>query len=323
MFCRCPLRKDGHELKRGQSGIVKKVFSAHDHVDLQGHYLCRFNDQQHQQRDCVLPGLWLEQYPGTFSLGFNKLLESPSGLFWFGPLVSDLEFPEPHMQAYQRYNDHCRRLMTSGFGFSFYDGIDALAISESMLARYGRAHHRNLDPDHLGLIICEHPWTKGDGDRWSFLTALARSFLGQFSTIPKILEMRVSDWQVVCRHLTANNQELPRRIQVLRADQNEYQTHYTPLRHDLTTNVPDEIHASQCAIIFHPIARRFQFSQPLHVPECVLKEMFRNRRTLFVAAGTCESQIECLNYFLRQLRVNNITPPSTSYSRSFSLQAVS
>ena len=221
------------------------------------------------------------------------------------------------MAAYGRYNDHCIRLMRSGFGFSFYDGINALAMSESMSALYGQAHHRiNFDPDHLGLIICEHPWTRGNIDRWQFLTSLARSFLSQYSTIPKILEMRDSDWYKVHRNLTENHQELSCRIQVLREDRNEYQPHYTPLRHDWTNTVPDEIHVRNCAIIFHPTNRRFRFAQPLHVPECVLKEMFQNRRTLFLAAGTCESQIECLHYFLNQLSDHKILPARVGVSAS-------
>ena len=202
------------------------------------------------------------------------------------------------LYTYKTLDEHCLVLMRSGFGFSFYDGPVQRQI--------------NLDPHHLGLIICEHPWTRTAEDRWDFLTSLARSFLSQHSNIPKILEVRLSDWRHIYRNLTQSHQQLSRRIQLLREDRDQYQSHYTPLRQYWTSDVPDEIHARHCAIIFHPTNRRFQFAQPLHVPECVLKEIFQNRRTLFLAAGTCESQIECLNYFLRQLRENNIPPPNTS-----------
>ena len=304
MYCRCPLRKDGMiSLKRGQRGIVKHVFNPFN-----GSCLCTFKDDNNTDHDCVIPEIWLEQSPGTFCLGLQRILESPGGFYRLGPIVSDLRFPEPHQLAYPRYNDHCQTLMRSGFGFSFYEGINALNIGESMSDKYGYTHrHINLNPDHLGLMICEHPWTRGDGDRWKFLAEMARSFLTQYSTIPKILSMRVSDWKKVETILTQNNQRLAHRIQVLKEDRREFQPHYTSLRHFWDSDERNEILAKQVAIIFHPhTSRRFQFAQPLHVPECVLKAMFQKRRTLFLAAGTCESQIECLNYFLRQLTEHRI-----------------
>ena len=186
MYCRCPLQKVGfRSLKRGQRGVVSHVYH--------GHYLCTFIDDDNTVFHSAVAERFLEPSPGTFSLGFNRILESRDRFYRLGPLVSDLRFPEPWVAAHERYNDHCLRLMRSGFGFSFYDGINALAMSESMSAMYGQAHHRiNLDPDYLGLIICEHPWTRANVDRWQFLTSLARSFLSQYSTIPEILEMRVS-----------------------------------------------------------------------------------------------------------------------------------
>ena len=304
VYCRCPLQQEGmRSLERGQRGVVKHVFQE----ELLGNCLCTFEDNN-TKHDCVIPEIWLEQSPGTFCLGLQRILESPGGFYRLGPIVSDLRFPEPHQLAYPRYNDHCRTLMRSGFGFSFYEGINALNIGESMSHKYGYTQrHINLNPDHLGLMICEHPWTRGDGDRWAFLAEMARSFLTQYSTIPKILSMRVSDWKKVETILTRNNQRLSRRIQVLKEDRGEFQPHYTPLRHFWDSDERDEILAKQVAIIFHPhTSRRFQFAQPLHVPECVLKAMFQKRRSLFLAAGTCESQIEYLNYFLRQLKEHHI-----------------
>lgn len=138
-----------------------------------------------------------------------------------------------------------------------------------------------------------------------FLTTLAWSFLRELSTTPKILIIRASDWEKIAWQFNE-----VKRIQVL--DSGDFRTHYTPLRHTWTENAPDEIHASECAIIFHPstgVSSRYKFSCPLHVPECVLKEMFRGRKSLFLAAGTLESQMGCLHYFLEQLRVHNIPPP--------------
>ena len=303
VYCRCPMHKDGMiSLSRGQRGVVKHVFQG----KLLGNCLCTFEDNN-TKHDCVIPEIWLEQSPGTFCLGLQRILESPGGFYRLGPMVSDLRFPEPHRLAYPRYNFHCQKLMKSGFGFSFYEGINALDIGESMSDKYGYTHrHINLNPDHLGLIICEHPWTRGDGDRWKFLAEMARSFLTQYSTIPKILSMRVSDWKKVETILTHNNQKLAHRIQVLKEGRREFQPHYTPLRHYWDSDEQNEIHAKQVALIFHPTSRRFRFAQPLHVPECVLKAMFQKRRTLFLAAGTCESQIEYVNYFLRQLKEHHI-----------------
>ena len=77
-----------------------------------------------------------------------------------------------------------------------------------------------------------------------------------------------------------------RRIQVLDAQENEFMPHYTPLRHHWEVAEPNRIYANECAIIFHPITGdRFPFSLPLHVPECVLKEMFCGRKTLFLAGS--------------------------------------
>ena len=62
--------------------------------------------------------------------------------------------------------------------------------------------------------------------------------------------------------------------------------HYTPLRMGWEDEEPNEIHANECVIIFHPvIGHHFPFSLRLHVPECVLKEMFCGRKTLFLAGS--------------------------------------
>ena len=173
----------------------------------------------------------------------------------------------------------------------------------------GFGHELNdLLVNQLGLIVCEHVWIRGRGNRVKFLADVARGFLSQLSTVPKILRMRVSDWAKISSQFAT-----VRRIQVL--PPGEIRPHYTPLRHDWDAEEPNEIHASECAIIFHPAGPNdhFQFARPLHVPECVLKQMFCARKTLFLAAGTCESQMQCLQYFLEQMTAHNIPPPGPPF----------
>ena len=299
VFFRCNLHRDGeHSLQRGQRSIV--VGAGPDDI-----YLCKYDDDDDAHARWV-PGRWLEPEPGTFSLGFKKILERPRGLYSLGPLVSDLRFPEKHVAAYGRYEKHRLELTQSGFGFSFYDGINAREILGSTMGKFGNNYHSDLNK--LGLIICEHPWLRGSGDRLKFLADLVGGFLNQLSTIPKILILRVSDWNSILEsqpHLVR-----VRRIQVLDAQENEFMPHYTPLRHHWEVAEPNRIYANECAIIFHPITGdRFPFSLPLHVPECVLKEIFWGRKTLFLAAGTCESQIGCMQYFVEKFREHNMHLP--------------
>ena len=295
MYCRCNLSHGDLQLRRGDMGIVVRAKPSVDR------YLCKWDGDER----CV-DGCWLEPYPGTFSLGFCVILAQRRQFYARGPIVTDLMFPQPHEVAYNRYLEHYQALARSNFGFSLYDGIDAKQILPSMMKRYGHEHCDVLrNSEQLGLIVCEHPWLRGPGDRMQFLTTLAWSFLRELSTTPKILIIRASDWEKIAWQFNE-----VRRIQKL--DSGDLRTHYTPLRHTWTENAPDEIHASECAIIFHPstgVSSRYKFSCPLHVPECVLKEMFRGRKSLFLAAGTLESQMGCLHYFLEQLRVHNIPPP--------------
>ena len=82
-----------------------------------------------------------------------------------------------------------------------------------MLHKFG---HRS-ELNKLGLIICEHPWRTGRGDRFKFLAELVGGFLQQ-SGIPKILILRVSDWKSI---LESQPQFVGvRRIQVLDAQKN-------------------------------------------------------------------------------------------------------
>ena len=95
MFFRCNLHRDGdHALQRGQRSIVVRA-GADDT------YLCKYDDDAHAR---WVPGRWLEPEPGTFSRGSKEIMERPRGLYSFGPLVSDLRFPEPHMAAFGRRN---------------------------------------------------------------------------------------------------------------------------------------------------------------------------------------------------------------------------
>ncbi len=276
-------------------------------------WLCKWDDDQGK---AWVPVKWLEASPGTFSLGFKAIMERTHGFYSSGPLVTDLMFPEhrrtssetPEHSGAARFYQHYRTLSRSGFGFSFYDGINAQNIVVSMVNKYG-AVLNDLLVNEIGLIVCEHVWIRGHGNRTAFLADVAWRFLEQLSSVPKILRMRVSDWAKISSQF-----ERVRRIQVVPPRDNR--PHYTPLRHDWDSEEPAELgQARECAIIFHPAGHedRFQFALPLHIPECVLKQMFCGRKTLFLAAGTCESQMQCLQYFLEQMTAHNLPPPGRPF----------
>ena len=88
VYCRCPLQKVGfRSLKRGQRGVVSHVYH--------GHYLCTFIDDDNTVFHSAVAECLLEPSPGTFSLGFNRILALPLGFYNLGPVVSDIRFPEP------------------------------------------------------------------------------------------------------------------------------------------------------------------------------------------------------------------------------------
>ena len=69
VFFRCNLHRDGeHSLQRGQRSIVERA--GPDDT-----YLCKYDDAHARW----VPGRWLEPEPGTFSLGFKKILERLRG----------------------------------------------------------------------------------------------------------------------------------------------------------------------------------------------------------------------------------------------------
>ena len=72
------------------------------------------------------------------------------------------------------------------------------------------------------------------------------------------------------------------------------------------------IYGAETAIYIKPIRRpsAHLVNRPLHIPREVLLQMFKGKQTLFLAAGTCDSQVACHNYLLQQLRLHNIAPPN-------------
>ena len=124
VFCRCNLhRGEAPSVARGQRGTVMRAGPDDN-------WLCKFDDDDGK---AWLPGKWLEASPGTFSLGFKAIMERTHGFYSSGPLVTDLMFPEhrrtssetPEHSGAARFYQHYRTLSRSGFGFSFYDGINA------------------------------------------------------------------------------------------------------------------------------------------------------------------------------------------------------
>ena len=248
---------------------------------------------------CLCDPSWLEPSPGTNSIGLQTICRRQYKFYQCGPLVSDLRFPTEEELAHRRFSEHQQRLMKSNFGFSFYDGIDATAILDTFHRIYGTASY--LQP--LGLVVAEHLWVRGAGDRMGQLVKLVVSFLSQLPLIPKIIIMRVSDWKWVQARLRVHS----RRLEVLNGS--DFQPHYEPLRHCWTSLERDVIRAPELAIVIHPTQGRFNYHTPLHVPQAVLSAMFKDEKTLWCAAGTLESQVSALEWFLEKLREHNIAPP--------------
>ena len=72
------------------------VVRAKPNVD---RYLCKWDGDER----CV-DGCWLEPYPGTFSLGFNRILALTYPFYGLGPCVSD----SPHAcVAYTSFHWAC------------------------------------------------------------------------------------------------------------------------------------------------------------------------------------------------------------------------
>lgn len=251
---------------------------------------------------CLCDPSWLEPSPGTFSIGLQRILGRRRKFYGLGPLVSDAQFPIPTELAHRRLLENKRTLMESNFGFSFYDGIDATALLQSFHDTYG-SFSQYVTFEKLGLIIAEHIWPRQVGDRITFLVKVVNSFLSQFSSVPKIIVMRDSDWEWVERALPAGI----RRLEVVHGS--DFQPHYEPLRHNWEQLERDVIRSPEVAIIIHPIGARLKYSTPLHIPHLVLSAMFESKRTLWCAAGTLESQVSALEWFLLQLRRHNIAPP--------------
>ena len=244
---------------------------------------------------------WLEPYPGTFSKGFAALTSIPYGIYKTGMMCSDIKFITPDQAQYSRFMANMRLLLDSGTGASFYDGIDALNILGSFHERYPR-----LPPHYLktvGLIVCEHIWPWGATSRSEFHLRVVQGLLAQMSSIPKIVLLRSTDVRPIRRHLAPIS-----RVVIL--DGADFQCHYQPLRMDWDSPGINPIYCDETAIYIKPIVQPSLHivSRPLHIPREVLLHMFKGKQILFLASGTCDSPVACLQYLLSQLRLHNIAP---------------
>ena len=255
----------------------------------------------HEIGRVIIPNIaWLEPYPGTFSKGFAAL--TPYGIYKTGMICSDIKFPTPDQLQYRRFERNMQMLLNSGTGASFYDGVSALNILGTFHARYPGYMS---DLRKVGLIICEHIWPWEAGNRSQFLLKMVRSLVGQFSCIPKIVLLRSTDVAKIRREL----REISR---VVLLDGADVQLHYQPLRMDWDSPDLNPINSDETAIYIKPIMQPSEHIviQPLHIPREVLLQIFKGRQTLFLASGTCDSQVACLKYLLAQLRRHNIAPPN-------------
>ena len=245
---------------------------------------------------------WLEPHPGTFSKGFAAVTSITNGIYLAGMMCSDIKLPKIGQAQYQRYWEHLNFLADTGCGASFYEGINALSILESFHEMYPEGATQYLR--NVGLIVCEHIWPSGRGNRTEFLLRVVRSLESQMTSIPKIVLLRRSDVDLM-RH------ELEPRRRIVTLDGPDLRSHYTPLRMHWDAPSINPIFAAETAIYIKPIsAAGHVVNRPLHVPTEVLSHMFKGKQTLFLAAGTLDSPVACTQYLLEQLRLHNIRPPS-------------
>ena len=245
---------------------------------------------------------WLEAWPGEIVRGVCRIWATQRHpMYDVGMLVTDLKFPKEADPCYPRFCTHRRRLMRSGLGFSFYDGVDATNARWAL----ERVYHRGASAlSHIGLILREEIWPR-DRRQWrqvsEFHAAVARSLMGQWSSATCVMVLRDTDARNLSRELG--------HVKRISYHYNEsFQLHYVPLILDLQEPARGVKGVAWCAAVIRP-----KFGEGLvgandrvTVPGLVLKAMCAGQATLQLCAYTCESTLAIMQYLLEVKRLHRL-----------------
>jgi hypothetical protein len=279
---------------RGTRCIVKEI---HD-----GNIVVKISDRRYEaQWFLAVEKVWLEPYPGTLSIGFQRLLDMKYDMYSVGMMVTDVKFPSPDLAAHQRFTENRNELFNNGLGLSLYDNIDARNILESFEKEY---NYRSDMLRKVGLVVVEHIWPwKIYGDKESgreFQITIARSLL--HLDIPVIMLMRIQDV-----HFLECEFGNHKRFVFLKGKWN-VKEHYRALRMRWESMNVHYSGGEPAAVVIHPSHSKSDIGKrlPLHVPHEILLRMFDQKKTLMLACGTLEGPLACVKYLQAQSLKHNL-----------------
>ena len=245
---------------------------------------------------------WLESSPGTICIGINAMVTCRKYPFYStGMMVSDISFPTADKLCYPRFCQHQRILLSSGLGFSFYDGMDATNTRWQLTNTLGPSSEV-LDGT-VGLILCEEIWPK-DRKRWgpieNFHAAVARSLMEQWENATIVMALRSWNAKLLERKMGPIA-----RLSYFHGP-DAFRMHYVPLQMGGEEPPIPVRGATWSAVVIHPTSRSDRLitsAGRLYIPEMVLKAMFSKKSTLQLCAYTCESTLSCMRYleFIKKL----------------------
>ncbi len=235
----------------------------------------------------------LEAYPNLYTRAFEYWSHRPMALQGVGMIVTDIAFPVPRQQAYARFQGNVGRLQDHrNLGITIYDRIDATTVLES----FRRVHYKSSDELNIGMVTVEAIWPWRDNDQHRYETGaemtlrVARSLMAQFASTPVVLLCRPQDAFLIkreCAHV--------RRFQFLKCP--HFFLHYIPLQMHWNQMQTVPVEGQNWEYLYiHPIGQRRALPDPFWLPAEILKLQFAGKRTLSLAAGTCESQVAIAAY---------------------------
>ena len=221
-----------------------------------------------------------------------------------GMIVTDLAFPRSGAAAYARFqrNIGCLRDRRH-LGITIYDQIDATSVRDS----FRSAHNISCDELNIGMLTIEAVWPwrhRGPYETGAEMhLRVVRSLLREFTTIPIVMLCREPDAFWVRRECAAVgllpdgsiNASMMARIQFVEFP--HYWLHYVPLQMRWTQSETLPVEGSGWVFMYiHPVDRRRELPDPFWLPAEILKLQMTGKRTMCLAAGTCESQVHSAAY---------------------------
>ncbi len=235
----------------------------------------------------------LEAFPYLYTNAFNDWSHRPMALQAVGMIVTDIAFPGPSQEAYARFQGNVGRLQDRrNLGITFYNRIDATNVLNSFRV----VHDKSSDELNIGMVTVEAIWPwRNEAQYWyetgaEMTLRVARSLMAQFASTPVVLLCRPIDAILIKRECAQ-----VRRFQFLKYP--HFFLHYIPLqmKWNRMETVPVEGWNWEYLYI-HPIGQQLVLPDPFWIPAEILKLQFAGKRTLSLAAGTCESQVAIAAY---------------------------